>query len=98
MRQGSKLFGINFPELQLQGNDKAGVMNDALIVLKKSYRFSGRSGIGILADLIKKGDAAGALDILNDESYPDVKFAEGNSRKRYREYLQRVPHQALYPD
>lgn len=77
---GSKVFGINIPS-PASGAADAAVMNDALIVLKKSYRFSGRSGIGILADLIKKGDAQGAIDILNDETYPDVKFAKGNSRK-----------------
>jgi len=77
---GSKLFGINIPEAASEGN-KTTVMNNALVVLKKSYRFSGRSGIGMLADLIKKGDAQGALDILNDESYPDVRFSKGNSRK-----------------
>ena len=86
---GSGIFGINFPG-SVTRDDKAGVMNDTLVVLKKSYRFSGRSGIGILADLIKKGDAAGAIEILNDQSYPDVKFADGNSWKHigniYKEY------------
>jgi len=79
LEYGSKISGINLPAADL--NDyKPGAMNDALVVLKKSYRFSGRSGIGRLADLIKKGDASGALDVLNDESCPDVKFAESNSR------------------
>jgi exodeoxyribonuclease V alpha subunit len=81
VEQGAALFGISFSEAGGE-NDKAGAMNDALIVLKKSYRFSGRSGIGILADLIKKGDAESALTILNDESYPDVKFADGKSVKQ----------------
>jgi exodeoxyribonuclease V alpha subunit len=75
--QGRELFGINFPESDIK-NLRASKMNDSLIVLKKSYRFSGRSGIGILADLIKKGDASAALDILGDETYPDVKFAYGS--------------------
>ena len=87
LEEGSKTFGIRFPESSPV--NKAGAMNDALVVLKKSYRFSGRSGIGILADLIKKGDASGALDILGDETYPDVKFTEGSSLKQissvYRE-------------
>ncbi|HNX24144.1 MAG TPA: exodeoxyribonuclease V subunit alpha [Spirochaetota bacterium] len=77
---GNRLFGINFPQPVIESGNIS-VMNDALVVLKKSYRFSGRSGIGILAELVKKGDASGALDILNDESYPDVKFADGTSRK-----------------
>ncbi len=76
--QGRGLFGINFPDPDTI-NPHASKMNDSLIVLKKSYRFSGRSGIGILADLIKKGDASAALDILGDESYPDVKFADGTA-------------------
>jgi len=87
--RGSGVFGINFPGAPVKDNE-TGVMNDTLVVLKKSYRFGGRSGVGILADLIKKGDAAGAIDILDDQSYPDVKFAEGASRKEigdiYRQY------------
>ncbi len=79
--QGRKIFGINFPDAS-ETDYQAGVMNDALIVLKKSYRFSGRSGIGLLAELIKKGDADGALEILNDKGYPDVKFAGGTSTKQ----------------
>ncbi len=79
--QGSKLFGINFSDSDIKNTD-ASKMNDSLIVLKKSYRFSGRSGIGILADLIKKGDASAAIDILGDESYPDVKFSGGNTPEK----------------
>ncbi len=81
IEKGREIFGINFTDIS-KGGDEPGVMNDALVVLKKSYRFSGRSGIGILADLIKRGDAEGALEILNDKSYPDVKFSNGNSLKK----------------
>ncbi|PKL16469.1 MAG: exodeoxyribonuclease V subunit alpha [Spirochaetae bacterium HGW-Spirochaetae-5] len=79
--KGRELFGITFPEPDIK-NSHASKMNDSLIVLKKSYRFSGRSGIGILADLIKKGDASAALDILGDETYPDVKFADGSPSEK----------------
>jgi exodeoxyribonuclease V alpha subunit len=82
--QGRGIFGIDFPGAVME-NPHASKMNDSLIVLKKSYRFSGRSGIGILADLIKKGDASAALDILGDDSYPDVKFADGTAPDRIGE-------------
>lgn len=81
---GKSGLGINFSEAALSGQ-AAGVMNDSLVVLRKSWRFGGRSGIGLLADLIKKGDAAGALEILDDESYPDVEFTRGNTIKAISE-------------
>jgi len=75
---GKKHLGLNL-KVSTEENINATVMKNALVVLNKSYRFSGRSGIGILADLIKKGDADGVTEILNDESYPDVRFAGGNT-------------------
>jgi len=89
---GKKLFGINFPAA-LKKSSGTG-MNDSLVVLEKSYRFRPGSGIGLLADMIKNGDAAAALDILNDKEYADVKLVDvstgGISESIYREMVSPV--------
>ncbi len=76
--RGRSHLGINIsvPEAE---NAEPGPMNDAQVVLKKSWRFGGKTGIGILAELVKNGDADGAVDILHDESYPDVYMTDGIS-------------------
>ncbi len=87
--KAKEIFGLDIPA---DGGEREGaaLLNDALVVLKKSYRFSGQSGIGILSEMIKKGDAHGAIEILNDGAYPDVYFACGNSARvvgeEYREH------------
>ncbi|MCL2154219.1 MAG: exodeoxyribonuclease V subunit alpha [Leptospirales bacterium] len=90
INHGKKFFNINIPAV----SSGAGInkMNDALIVLDKNYRFGSRSGIGILAELIKRGDASRVLEILEDENYPDIKFIDAPSLKDlgdiYRETIQ----------
>jgi exodeoxyribonuclease V alpha subunit len=74
---GSKVFGINFSSDMKKSF--SGRMNDSLVVLKKSYRFSSGSGIGLLADMIRSGDVSGALGILYDRNFPDVKLVDGSS-------------------
>lgn len=74
---GRTTFGINFPA-GIKSSTGTG-MNDSLVVLRKSYRFSRGSGIGLLADMIRNGDASAALGILDDESYGDVRLADVSS-------------------
>lgn len=47
-------------------------VDDAVVLLRTSYRFSQDSGIGRVAALINRGDGAGALASLTNESNSDV--------------------------
>ncbi len=51
-------------------------IRDCLVVLKKSYRFKKGSGIGILADIIKKGDSKSLVSTIRNNDFKDVFFAE----------------------
>ncbi len=47
-------------------------LSDSMTILRKSYRFCGDSGIGLLADMIRNGDAAGAEKLLTAGRHEDV--------------------------
>lgn len=52
--------------------DRKGQHADAIVTLRKSYRFKEDSGIRLLGDCIKKGNGKAALQVLQDDTYPDV--------------------------
>ena len=60
---------INSPELK---EDTQPLINDCVVMLTKSYRFGEESGIKRLSDAIKDGDSEEVLNILSDDSYPEV--------------------------
>jgi exodeoxyribonuclease V alpha subunit len=43
-------------------------LQDAIVILQKSYRFASESGIGALSLAVNRGDADAALDILGDNA------------------------------
>ncbi len=49
-------------------------MKDAVIPLKKSYRFSSSSGIGALSRAVNEGDGAGAYDLLREANAADIRW------------------------
>jgi len=49
-------------------------MRDSLAVFTKNFRFKAGSGIGLLADMIKKGDSKGVISALNADDFKDVFF------------------------
>lgn len=55
---------------------KGSGIRDCLVVLKKSYRFKKGSGIGILADIIKKGDPKSLVSTIRNNDFKDVVFIE----------------------
>ncbi|WP_213993173.1 exodeoxyribonuclease V subunit alpha [Sodalis sp. dw_96] len=83
-------------------NDGTGpATGDSLCLLRKSYRFDDRSGIGRLANAVNAGDAAGSLALLHGGQDADVRYApvrDGDDYRRlltgvvegYRDYLSRV--------
>jgi exodeoxyribonuclease V alpha subunit len=51
-------------------------LQDCIVVLRKSYRFSTKSGIGALSQLIKRGDPDGALALLINPDDPSASWFE----------------------
>jgi exodeoxyribonuclease V alpha subunit len=47
-----------------------------IVELRKSYRFGEESGIGALSRAIKKGDGAGALELLRNGRFQDIEWKE----------------------
>jgi exodeoxyribonuclease V alpha subunit len=58
--------------LEQEGAD----MRDSLAVFKKSFRFRAESGIGILADMIKRGDSKGVVSAIKGNNLQNVFFSE----------------------
>lgn len=97
-RQLQRLTGCVIPA----GDGQTGyVTGDSLCLLRKSYRFDDRSGIGRLANTVNAGDNRGALAMLNAGREADVGYApvrDGDDYLRllegclagYRDYLLRV--------
>ena len=54
----------------------AGVLGDAVVLLKKSYRFSSESGIGQVGALVNAGDGAAALAAFRDAGLSDISRAD----------------------
>lgn len=50
-------------------------LNNSIITLTKSHRFTGGGGIHQLAEAIKDEDAEGAMDLLKSEEFPEIKMA-----------------------
>ena len=47
-------------------------LQDAVIILRKSYRFAADSGIGALANLVNEGNGAAAVALLRKEAFSDI--------------------------
>ena len=50
----------------------SGGLGDAIVLLRKSYRFSSESGIGRVGALVNAGDGAAALAAFQDPGLPDI--------------------------
>ncbi|HJV35516.1 exodeoxyribonuclease V subunit alpha [Geomonas sp.] len=51
-------------------------LGDAVVLLKKSYRFSSTSGIGTVGALVNAGDGPAALSAFEDHNYPDISLSK----------------------
>jgi exodeoxyribonuclease V alpha subunit len=79
--QGDNTFSPNVIDAleQVQGTtlectEEIPAVNDCIVFLKKSYRFSEKSGIQQLSNAINETDIESVLSILQSEDYPDVKW------------------------
>ena len=47
-------------------------LHDAVVVLRKSYRFAADSGIGALGYLVNEGNGAAAVELLREKTFSDI--------------------------
>lgn len=64
----------NFSSDKVSKN-KVTAFNDCILELTKSYRFDEKSGIGSFSKLINSGKSEEVIDLLKNDSYPEVTFA-----------------------
>jgi len=79
---GSHGFSPGFAALaaELSGDllpvqESIGPLGDAVVLLRKSYRFSSAGGIGTVGALVNAGDGAAAFAACLDPALPDVSLA-----------------------
>ncbi len=65
-------------------------IGDHLVVLRKSWRFDEKSGIGALARAVKTGDGDTALAVLKEGCYPDLRLVEPEPSMLARHIAERV--------
>jgi len=72
-----------------------GGLSHVLAELHRSYRFAGQSGIGALSRAVNSGDGAGALAVLRDEGYGDVRWRDigGDSSDFQRRIVDKIARQ-----
>jgi len=57
---------------QMEPGKVTAPLRDAVVRLKHSYRFDKKSGIGLLTEAVRVGDSVKALEILENDKYPEV--------------------------
>ncbi len=71
---GHKLFQLfDTPLKTAQG--PPGV-SDGIIALKKNYRFSSASGIGLMSEAIRDGNVQQVRQVIESGAYPDIAFVD----------------------
>ncbi len=101
----SRTFGRKLEAIcgvPVETSDAAPDVRDCIIEMKQNYRFSEGSGIGILSQLIKTGDADAVLELIGEGKFSDVclceisdsedilKLARKTVLEFYRAYLQTI--------
>lgn len=71
-----------------QGPSNQASIGEHILMLDKSYRFAGTSGIGALAQAVNRGESGTALDWLRSDQYQDIALLELEAQ-RLPEYLHR---------
>lgn len=70
-------------------------IQDAIVLLRKSYRFGAGSGIGRLAGLVNRGEAAAAFDLLAAGGCPDLTWRTVATRRDLTAALESVTAEVL---
>jgi len=77
------------PDFRSRSNDarmQTG-LGDSIVTLRTSHRFSETSGLGRLAEAIRRGDADTAIALLEDPSLPEIERCEVDSMHAVRDRL-----------
>ncbi len=74
-REISDFFGQTDSGI-IPSDDSSNPMLGSLAVMHRSYRFGTGSGIGLLAESIKKGDSLRCVELLRDGQFPDIRIIE----------------------
>ena len=94
----------------IKGLDVKPGIQDCIIELTQNFRFSEKSGIGVLSRAIKSGDAPHVLRLIDAKQYSDVHFSEidkpeglpmlvrDNIIGQYKRYLQAVTSGSVCTD
>jgi len=64
----ARLAGATLPS-----DARATPMRDAVVRLRRSYRFETQPGIGALADAVRTGDASRAVDVIESATHAEVR-------------------------
>ena len=60
----------------LPAQESISPLGDAVVLLRKSYRFASSSGIGTVGALVNAGEGAAALAAFKDGEFPDISIAQ----------------------
>jgi hypothetical protein len=71
IRKVSGLLGEKFSR-EAEVERPAAPLSGAMTILRKSYRFSGESGIGLLSEMIRNGDSGAAVKTFSRGVESDV--------------------------
>lgn len=61
---------------QLEAAPAAPGLGDAIVSLRRNYRFGSDSGIGLLSEAIRRGDADQTLSILKSRAFTDLEWRD----------------------
>ncbi|MBF0229958.1 MAG: exodeoxyribonuclease V subunit alpha [Desulfamplus sp.] len=67
---------IGDTNLPLIANTDPPLIANSIVMLKKSFRFDEKSGIGALSSLVNDGKSGQAIELLVDGQYKDVRFID----------------------
>jgi exodeoxyribonuclease V alpha subunit len=82
--------------LNLDNDSTSPSINEHIVVLQKSYRFTADSGIGHLAKAVNNKDAQTSLNLLTDESYPDIQQVAVSALKTHFQQYHLHPWQGYF--
>jgi len=72
-------------------------MQDSVIELKRTYRFSPESGIYQLSRCVNEGDVSSCMDIIRSDGYKDIRFYETSAEEQVVRNLQTIILDAYSP-
>lgn len=85
----AQLNRLSIPVPSLCVSEEGEILTDHIVLLTKSYRFKGDSGIARLAGAVNGGRAEEALEVLESGRYPEASFMQEGETEHF---VQRLEH------